>query len=568
MLKHTLTINDIGFAVRKLIDDAPDLGMPREFAKNAEEATDSTMLNINKINVDGTMKAIFLNDGIGMDKDKLHKLGQLFGSDKNLNGDLDGNNNTGARVMAIKSNRLGVVFVSSHKGKIHGKRISMTDGYIPVIEDETELVRDYPKMDIFNMSEKKGDWTAVILLGNRKEQNTYENMYDNESLRSKNLIEFQIQHKFFDSSITMYLNSNNRINLFKEYVDIAEEKNTSWNVTLDNGVVLKYNYLTKWAKNDTSIRIFKPLSAIIFKNELFSVHRPASNKANVVNSIGFMTKIGAYAIREKLSVIVDVTNLDSVRMTHYRDNLKMNNNVQKIMSLGDFEDEIIDNMPQELLDIIDKASSSMSTIKTSERFNERLMNVIKSFHLNTRQPISSRAGLEQHGSAPVVTVSVNKIIISAKSKRTNSTPKKLNNNKGDYSSNNTIGIRPNKVEFVDHSRIAEITGSDALLPVAIGHGLCLVNKEYPIIKEFISKTDDMFKNKLKSNNGKDMAENILKTTYGPFSYVFDVFTPGQSPLEKANSLNAATAFFMLDVLNETLDEYMKDNFSIKKELVA
>ena len=81
-----------------------------------------TKVCIGEIEVKGfsAKKFYIINNGKGMSLKEISDLREIFGSNKNPTRDLQGNNNTGARVISLKANMLGTIFISKHNGEING----------------------------------------------------------------------------------------------------------------------------------------------------------------------------------------------------------------------------------------------------------------------------------------------------------------------------------------------------------------------------------------------------------------------------------------------------------------
>ena len=154
-----------------LVREAPAQQAGLEFFKNALEAVGSTFLTISSIKIKSGFKAVFHNDGKGLDEKTMKDLAEVFGDPNIENGKTDENYNTGARLIGMKTNELGIVFISQHDGVIRSTRTFVRDGEALAEFDEPEYTTLFRR--------EKRDWVRVVLLGNSWSQPTFRKPYGN-----------------------------------------------------------------------------------------------------------------------------------------------------------------------------------------------------------------------------------------------------------------------------------------------------------------------------------------------------------------------------------------------------
>ncbi len=181
-----LRVGNEDFLVASMIDRCPKSMMLRELVKNALEAAagadaGARRVEIAPLVVEGARKLSIWNTGPGMDADELYRMCDIASSIGKTNG-LDQNFGMGAKVASLPSNQHGIRYRSCKAGRVHqvimGKRndiygrLRQTDAAGEPVDvlDVTDLaIRD---------RDLSHDWTEVVLLGNRPDQDTVANPYD------------------------------------------------------------------------------------------------------------------------------------------------------------------------------------------------------------------------------------------------------------------------------------------------------------------------------------------------------------------------------------------------------
>jgi len=177
------------FAIHHLIEDCPAPTVVRELLKNAEE--NAVRLNPpGRIEwfadeFDGVRKLGLFNEGPGMSDEDLRQLTDMASTGKRLG--IDDNFGQGGKVSALKVSPLGVIYRSCHAGKVcqielaaeqpegasHPiyvkRRLHISDEQGDSWEQVIDATDEYATRSDRPLSK---DWTEVILLGKRPDQDT------------------------------------------------------------------------------------------------------------------------------------------------------------------------------------------------------------------------------------------------------------------------------------------------------------------------------------------------------------------------------------------------------------
>src|SRR4051812_3274838 len=182
--------------------------MLRELVMNALEAAalapvGKRLVDISSKPLNGIPKLTIWNSGPGMDSHELHDMCDLASSIGKEKG-LDKNFGMGAKVASLPSNRIGIRYRSCRQGAVHEvilcerdnvygrlKRRDTNGEELGDVIDVTEQVR------IEGNRTLEHDWTEVVLLGNRTDQDTASDPYDGDPKQPKFWLATYLYHRFF-----------------------------------------------------------------------------------------------------------------------------------------------------------------------------------------------------------------------------------------------------------------------------------------------------------------------------------------------------------------------------------
>ena len=202
-----LRVGDENFLVTSMIDRCPKSMMLRELVRNAIEAAQTALpgerlVEISAVLIDDVPKLSIWNSGRGMNPEELFRMCDIASSIRKQNR-LDQNFGMGAKVASLPSNRLGMRYRSCHEGRVCEVMIGQRGGVYGRLRRElpgSDQLHDVLDVTEEALAEGRGldaDWTEVVLLGNRAEQNTLADPYDGQPGMVPYWIAEELHKKFF-----------------------------------------------------------------------------------------------------------------------------------------------------------------------------------------------------------------------------------------------------------------------------------------------------------------------------------------------------------------------------------
>jgi hypothetical protein len=205
MPNEELGISDVPFMVTSQIDRAPQWTMVRELTMNAIEAASKVqgekIVHWTSVLWNGIRKAVIWNTGPGMDAAELKSATNLA-CEINKNLGLDENFGVGAKVSSLRNNRLGMRFRSCKAGKVSEVILGYDPDRKRYVRFERELggkrdtVIDVTKAAIKDGRDVTYEWTEVMLLGNRNDQDTTQKLFET-GLTEKAYIANTLYRRFY-----------------------------------------------------------------------------------------------------------------------------------------------------------------------------------------------------------------------------------------------------------------------------------------------------------------------------------------------------------------------------------
>lgn len=376
-----LKVEDADFMWSKLIGDTPTDKVIREIFQNTTENEGTNKVVCGEMSIDGFegKKFYMINNGKGIDNIK--KLENLFGSEKNPSRHLKGNNNTGVRLMGAAANKLGIAFITKYNNNISAffmcrpreDSYNVETYFLDENFNPYNLMKDYGRD--FNID---GDWTMVICLGETSEQNTFRQPDYKNEYSSKDFVEQFIVNRYYERPTTLrkgkeYIDlivGNKSIKFLEEELKEIDGKDFIFETNIAK-------YVIKFSETFGNL---VPKCAIVFDNEMFDVRADGYYIKNIVgDSKNFLTNIGAYNLRSKLSILVFPNDNLLTRMDNYRTNLIVeSNNFHKgtlRLTLNDFVKDFVENSPENLKELI-KNSNPNHVSKISQKNIDRLLKAL------------------------------------------------------------------------------------------------------------------------------------------------------------------------------------------------
>lgn len=411
-----LRVEDPAFLISSTIDRCPKVMMIRELFKNALEAAELAD-NGGRVEFyavhgfEGPKLAIW-NNGPGMGEDELRTMTNLASSLGKEKG-LDKNFGMGAKVASLPSNRRGLRYRSCKDGFVHETVLCQRDGVYgrlnrrssdglqlgDVVDVTAELVAEDPR-------QLDTDWTEVVLLGNRPEQNTVIDPYDGDPPQRAFWLPNYLYHRFYripENVEARFLEgTHSRKEGSRKFETIPARVNKGVfartdTVELPDG--LKIHYLYDEAMGGTShnrsisgaIASAVSTCAVVSRDEMYSV---LSARAWTIEAPCFGIPFGA----KHISVHIELPDSAPVRPEGYRQFLRYVDGEQSQVKASDFATQVLENRPEWLLDLIH--SMAPNSADSSEDIRAKLQDMLNRLRVRTVSP-----RIDLNGSVLVQTLS-------------------------------------------------------------------------------------------------------------------------------------------------------------------
>jgi hypothetical protein len=201
-----IQINDRAFLIASTIERCPKTMMLRELMMNALDAASfapaSQRYVIFRVKpFDGVPKLAIWNTGPGMDADELYQMCDLAASIRKDLG-LAGNFGMGAKVASLPSNRLGLRYRSCKEQRVHEVILCERKGVYGRLRRRAEDGTYSEVIDVTEIAATEGldlsyDWTEVLLLGNRHDQDTSRDPYNGDPKSEPQWLANALYYRFY-----------------------------------------------------------------------------------------------------------------------------------------------------------------------------------------------------------------------------------------------------------------------------------------------------------------------------------------------------------------------------------
>jgi hypothetical protein len=308
---------------------------------------------------------------------------------------LDENFGMGAKVASLPSNKLGLRYRSCKGGvvsevilcereEIYGRlrRLNGAGSFDEVI-DVTEVSKDEGQ----DLSE---DWTEVVLLGNRVEQDTVRDPYNGDPIMPGQWLADYLYHRFYRlprglsvrfHSGTHKLGEGSRI--FRTIPDRAYPIGKAESVTTESGITIHYFFdppLPGTSHNKSvSGAITSDVStcAIVYKSEIYDLKR---SRQWTLDAPIFGVAFGA----KHISIHIELPDDCGVRPEAYRQFLRYRQSDQRQVVAQDFGSLVREHRPAWLIEII-KSFAPADSSSTNE-IRDELQKLLNSLRIKSPSP--------------------------------------------------------------------------------------------------------------------------------------------------------------------------------------
>ena len=398
-----IRIDDQPFLVTSTIDRCPKVMMIRELVKNAIEAAEQGEEQDRKIEfsvteIEHTPKLTIWNGGPGMDDDELSRMTNIAASIGKEKG-LDKNFGMGAKVASLPSNRHGIRYRSCKNGIVHEVILCQREGVYGRLrrrdsngDDLGDVIDVTEEVRSDNVRDVTRDWTEVVLLGNRLDQNTVLDPYDGDPPQQKFWLANYLYHRFYRLPVGLEIRllegthargpASRRFDTISGRV--ARNAFSKYEaVTLSNGIRLHYLYdepFNNTAHNRSvsgSIASAVSTTAIIFRDEMYGV---LTGRNWTIEAPTFGIPFGA----KHISVHIELPDDFRVRPEGYRQFLRYVDGEQKQVEATDLAMQVLENRPKWLIDLIH--SLAPNTGDSNEEIRQRLQELLNKLRVKAQSP--------------------------------------------------------------------------------------------------------------------------------------------------------------------------------------
>ncbi|QLF70158.1 sensor histidine kinase [Peteryoungia desertarenae] len=395
-----LRVDDQDFLVRSTIDRCPKVMMIRELFKNALEAAqqDAEGKVIFSVAQEGAPKLSIWNSGPGMNDEELSRMTNLAASIGKVKG-LDKNFGMGAKVASLPSNRRGIRYRSCKEGRVHETILCERDGvYGRLLRFDTNGNSLGDVVDVTDILKAEGghrldrDWTEVVLLGNRAEQNTVLDPYDGDPTQKAFWLATYLYHRFYrlpdNVEVRLLEGTHARKDGSRRFETISSRREKGVfaqdeTIELTNG--MKLHYIYDEPMGDTSHNrsvsgsIASNLStcAVVFKGEMYAV---LTGRSWTIEAPSFGIPFGA----RHISVHIELPDDYPVLPEGYRQFLRYAEGEQDQVEAKDFALQVLENRPDWLVDLIH--SMAPNSGDSSDEIRNRLQELLNKLRIRSYSP--------------------------------------------------------------------------------------------------------------------------------------------------------------------------------------
>ncbi|SOC84506.1 hypothetical protein SAMN05421890_2987 [Ensifer adhaerens] len=401
-----LRVDDQDFLVRSTIDRCPKVMMVRELFKNALEAAQQEAEGkvIFSVAHESAPKLSIFNNGPGMDDEELARMTNLAASIGKTKG-LDKNFGMGAKVASLPSNRRGIRYRSCKAGRVHETILCEREGVygrLRRFDTNGEPLGDV--VEVTEILKAEGghslneDWTEVVLLGNRAEQNTVLDPYDGDPAQKTFWLATYLYHRFYrlpdNVEVRLYEGTHARKDGSRRFETISARRAKGVfakdeTVELANGIKLHYIYdepMRDTSHNrSVSGSIASNLStcAIVFKGEMYSV---LTGRSWTIEAPTFGVPFGA----RHISVHIELPDDYPVIPEGYRQFLRYADGEQDQVEAKDFALQVLEKRPEWLIDLIH--SMAPNSGDSSDEIRNRLQDLLNKLRIRSISPRTDSEG--------------------------------------------------------------------------------------------------------------------------------------------------------------------------------
>lgn len=410
-----LKIGDEDFMVASMIERCPKSMMLRELVMNALEAArlapeGNRVVEIRPYDHNGTNKLVIWNTGPGMSAQDLFKMCDIaasIGKEKSLSG----NFGMGAKVASLPSNQHGMRYRSCNDGRVSEVILCKREDAYGRLRRKDEHGNVHEVIDVTDAASAEGhdtsfDWTEVMLLGNRPDQDTVWDPYNGDPAQDTQWLATYLYHRFYRlpdgvkftlKKGTNKLDGNRIFDPIPARLERHFEKFET--VETDQGIKIHYIYDAPYDKATAHNRsisgaIASAVStcAIVYRNEMYDLGK---GRGWTQNAPIFGIPFGA----RHISIHIEIPDDAAVISEGYRQFLRYAGGEQQQVSTKDFAELVRDHRPQWLLELIRSFAPESASSDDIRDELQKLLNDLQVQRTSPRVEINGPLLAEQ-GKAP------------------------------------------------------------------------------------------------------------------------------------------------------------------------
>jgi len=510
-----LKVGNVDFLVTSAIERCPSTMMARELVMNAVEAAKNDPSGKGLVVIrakeltqfPGVRKLAYWNNGPGMSAIELAHICDIAASLKEMS--LEANFGMGAKVSALRVNHLGMRYrsckdgivsqvVIGYENRIYGKLRQLvrssngTETYEDVF-DATEIVLREGEYRL------EHDWTEVVLLGNRADQDTVFDPYgDGKSY--KQWLHDILYHRFYrlPENVTIRIEedakSGDSNRIFKTIPQRLHVYGKHETVTTSDGI--KITYIHDPARPDGSHNISRNGAmsstpahiAVVYKGEMYDVR--SSNKWNAISP-----EFGVPFATKHVVIHIELPDDYDVVPEAYRRFLQLSDGDQHQITVFEFASYVRDHRPEWLIDIIKAAGPKPSA--DASAIQKDLQELLNSLAVRANGPRFNPQGDKN------ISDGVGRGEGPSRNSRENSNPKPGSGSKPTHYQESTEGAKrasyadmietAPKPEYLDEDEQIEIRGLiDRVACFDKVNNILYVNTKYRAIDEIVAELERIF----------------------------------------------------------------------------
>jgi hypothetical protein len=399
-----LRVADEDFLVASMIERCPKTMMIRELVMNAIEAAINAPAAEQTIElmprwIGGVEKLCIWNSGPGMSSEELHQICDLaasIGKDKGL----DDNFGMGAKVASLPSNRYGLRYRSCKRGLVSEVVLCQRDNVYGRLRRMSEAGSLEEVFDVTSACLSEGydlsrDWTEVVLFGNRADQNTLRDPYEQNPAMNGQWLADYLYHRFYrlpPGLVVRFKPGAHKLDgtrVFRTIPERAYPLGKSECVTLNDGTKIHYFYDPPLANSSHNKSVSGAITtdvstcAIVYKNEFYDLMR---GRQWTLDAPIFGVTFGA----KHISIHIELPDGCSVRPEAYRQFLRYREADQRQVVGQDFAHLVRENRPTWLIELINSLAPTDSG--GTKEIRDELQRLLNSLRVKKTSPRLNPSG--------------------------------------------------------------------------------------------------------------------------------------------------------------------------------